>query len=87
MSILVGVDEVKSCPKGSPAAAGIGTYAYLCSVNPSSHDSQPMISGAVREKHFAVVMAKEAGLSGSTSSGPAVERLKQISEMIAGNLF
>jgi hypothetical protein len=87
LKVIVGGNNVPSCPPGSAKVVGVGTRANRCRMTASQGEVQEMIGGAVREKNFAVIIAMRADPSASSSPRPKTDILQQVAEQVAGNLF
>ncbi len=85
IKIYVGGNDHPSCARGSKAVVGVGTHASQCSLSNSQRELQQMVSGAVREKSFAIVVTTAA--VPAAQSTEALEILRQVAETVAGNLF
>jgi hypothetical protein len=87
LKIIVGGNNVPSCPPGSTKVVGVGTRANRCRMTASQGGIQEMIGGAVREKNFAVIIAMRVDPSAASSPSPKTDILQQVAEQVAGNLF
>jgi hypothetical protein len=87
LKIIVGGNNVPSCPPGSTKVVGVGTRANRCRMTGSRGETQEMIAGAVREKNFAVILAMRADTSAASSASSKTDLLQQVAEQVAGNLF
>ena len=85
LKIIVG-SSAPACPVRSAQVVGVGTQASHCDRNASSQEIEGMVSGAVREKRFAVVLSKRTA-STKPEKLQNSSILDQVAEQVAGNLF
>ena len=87
LRVAVGEAAEGSCPAGSPALAGIGNEATICTARRSHSEVVETIFSRVREKHFTVSITIRRKSSQPPEVGHFEDAIKQIAEQVAGNLF
>ena len=75
------------CPAGSTKLTGIGNEAVRCTVRRSAEESVEMIVSRVRDLNFTISMASHIRSPKTTETNSEDDRIEQIAEQVAGNLF
>lgn len=85
LEILVGAASSTACPENGAALTGIGNEAVRCRL-PGAHGAMAeMVSGRVRDVHFALILREHK--RPPRSSDEQDDPLEQLAEQVAGNLF
>lgn len=87
LEIFVSKGPVSACPTGSTELKGIGNQAERCKARGSRGGSVDMVSGRVRDLHFAVTRSSPGQKRTVKSPDVQDDALEQIAEQVAGNLF
>jgi hypothetical protein len=87
LKVVVSKTVVASCPAGSTELKGIGNRAARCNAPGSHSGGVAMISGRVRDLHFAVTLSTPGQKKPVKMPDVQEDALEQIAEQIAGNLY
>jgi hypothetical protein len=87
LEIQVSAAPIPHCPAESVVLRGIGNEALQCRVAAAHGATEEMVSGRVRDLHFAVVMADHADKRIAKSPEGGEDEVVRIADEVAGNLF
>jgi len=87
LKVVVSKAVVASCPAGSKELKGIGNRAARCNAPGSHSGGVAMVSGRVRDLHFAVTLSSPGQKNPVKLSDVQEDALEQIAAQIAGNLY
>jgi hypothetical protein len=87
LEILVSKASVPTCPPNSARLTGVGNEATRCRLRESHGAQVEMVSGHVRDMHFAVTLAMHEQKSSAKPLEYSADTLQQIAEQVSGNLY